>query len=157
MKYSILLVLTLFTMFSCKQTALSYNNILIKPQLRVAAYLDTIFNENTSFEQIVKLRKELVNNADEGLSESLKLSDYEGNSEFKNRAVKYFSFVSNFFADEELDSLFYLLNSSERIKKIDSVHLETIQKDMLTYLKIEDELLTAQKDFANAHKLNLTK
>lgn len=152
--FAILILVSVF-LSACKQTALGYNDMLISSQVRISELMDTIFNENTSIEKITELRKEIVNAANSGLSETLNSEAFDENSEFKDQAVKYYSFVGSYFSDESLDSVFYLLNSDQRIEKLDSGRLFIIQKDLKTLLKFEDELKEAQNKFSEAHNLNL--
>lgn len=150
-----ILILISVLLSACKQTALGYNDMLIGSQVRISELMDTIFYENSSFEKIGELRKEIVNTANLGLSETLNSEAFDENSEFKDQAVKYYSFVGSYFSDESLDSVFYLLNSDERIEKLDSGRLFIIQKDLNTLSKFEDQLKEAQNRFSETHKLNL--
>lgn len=152
--FAILILISVF-LSACKQTALGYNDMLIGSQVRISELMDTIFNEKTSLEKITELRKEIVNTANLGLSETLNSEAFEGNSEFKDQTVKYYSFVGSYFSDENLDSVFFLLNSDERIEKLDSGRLFIIQKDLNTLSKFEDELKEAQNKFSETHNLNL--
>lgn len=158
MKFKSFAILILISVFlsACKQTALGYNDVLIGSQVRISELMDTIFNENTSPEKITELRKEIVNTANLGLSKTLNSKAFDDDSELKDQAVKYYSFVSSYFSDENLDSIFYLLNSDERIEKLDSNRLFNVQRDLNTLSKFEDELKAAQSKFSEAHKLNLT-
>lgn len=142
-------------LFSCGPSALNYNDALIEPQTKIAAGLDTIFDPASSVQKIGEMRTQIVDFANDGLSRTLKSGDFENETEFKNAATKYYSFVMNYFSDEELDSLLYKINSSERMKTLDSTQIVLIQKDLKAYLKIEDDFLSAQKTFAEKHKLKL--
>ncbi|MDD3458595.1 MAG: hypothetical protein PHO74_03890 [Weeksellaceae bacterium] len=154
--FCLILLSTLVWLSSCGETASQYNDALIRPQLQIEAYIDTIFKEHTSYKQIGELRKKLIEQAELGLTEAIKSEDYKGNGELKNVAAKYYSYTVSYFDNEELDSIFYLLNTEERLKKIDSSHLVLIQKELNNYLKINDELLDAQNNFAKEFGLNLT-
>src|SRR5690554_4072273 len=106
MRSFILVILISTLLFSCTgKTAIGYSNTIIKPQLKIVSEMDTIFTgPETSVETIGKNREEMVQIAKNALGEIQNLENFKGNSSFKNSAVKYFSFVQNYFsATENLD------------------------------------------------------
>lgn len=155
MKRLIVGILLLNLVLSCKPSALNYNDLLIGSQTRIATCIDSIFSENNSVNDIRRLRINIVQYAKNGLAESMNLKGFKNNNQFKEAALDYYSFANSFFSDDYLDSTLYLLNSTQRIEKLDSNRLILIQKDLNNFLKKEENLLKSQKEFAKEFKLKL--
>ena len=147
-------------LFSCTgKTAISYSNTIIKPQLRIVSEMDTIFaGPETSVEAIGKNREEMVQIANEALEEIKNMEGFKGNSTFKNSAVKYFSFVRDYFSEgENLDSIIYKFNSEERIQQLTEEQYKATQDKFNEYLYLEKDLLSEQKRFAEEFNMPLLK
>lgn len=160
MRSFISLILILVFMFSCTgKTAIGYNDTIIKPQLRIVSEMDTIFaGSETSVETIRKNREEMVQIANAALEEIKNIEDFKGNATFKNSAVKYFSFVQDYFSEEEnLDSIIYKFNSEERIQQLTEEEYNTTQNKFNEYLELEKDLLSEQKRFAEEFNMPLLK
>ena|SRR5690606_9443021 len=146
-------------LFSCGKTAIGYNDTIIKPQLQIVGQLDSIFSDSqTSVESIQNHRKKIISISEKALNELRELEDFKGNSEFKNSAQKYFSFVNHFYKNtENLDSILYKFNDENRIQSLDSTTFKSIQKKFNDYLDLENELLGEQKNFAGEFGFSLNK
>jgi len=160
MRSFISVILISALLFSCTgKTAISYSNTIIKPQLKIVSEMDTIFaGPETSVETIGKNREEMVQIAKNALEEIQNLEDFKGNNSFKNSAVKYFSFIQNYFsATDNLDSIIYKFNSEERIQNLTEEQYNETQGKFNEYLELEKELLDEQKKFAKEFNMPLLK
>lgn len=160
MKKIICLFIILNLLVSCTgKTAIGYNDTIIKPQLEIVSEMDTIFaSPETSVEVINKNREEMVQIAGKSLEEIKKLEGFKGNSAFKNSAVRYFSFVKNYFsATENLDSIIYKFNSEKRIQSLSEAEYNETQQKFNEYLVLEQELLDEQQKFAKEFSIPLIK
>ncbi len=160
MKYLGFLFLIPIIFISCTgKTAIGYNDSIIKPQLKIVSEMDTIFaGPETSVETIGKNREEMIQIAKNALTEIQNLEDFKGNSSFKSSALKYFSFVQNYFSNtENLDSIIYKFNSEERIQSLTEEEYTETQNKFNEYLDLEKELLAEQKKFAEEFNMPLLK
>lgn len=148
--------LFLFLLISCEQSAVNYNDTLIKPQIEISAYLDSIFTPNTSYEEIQNYREKLVQSAEKGLTETRNLKDFKGNSQFKESGQKYYSFVSNYFSSTlEIDSILYRFNSPERLESISQERMNQVRKNFHQFLELENTFLEEQQKFGEEFKIRL--
>lgn len=150
--------LVLFSLFfySCGPSALQYNDKLIGPQREIAAHLDTIFNPNSSYSTIQQQRLELVRQAEATLSSIRNLPDFKENSSYKQAAVKYYSFVANYFDSTlDIDSLLYKYSSKDRIPTINEIQFQQTNKNFQHFQELENELKKEQEKFAKEFGLNL--
>lgn len=150
-------MLIAFIVFSCSgKTAIGYNDTIIQPQLEIVHKLDSIFSPNVSYEEIQQHRKDLIEISDDALMKIKKLEDYNGNSAFKQAAIKYFTFVSNYYlTTPNVDSLIYHFNSPERLENLSDEQLNKTQADFDHFLSLENELLDEQKKFAEETGMKL--
>ena len=57
-RFGFLIILSFFFV-SCGQTAIGYNDSVIRPQIEISAYLDSIFLANSSYNAIHSYREEM--------------------------------------------------------------------------------------------------
>ncbi len=143
--------------FSCTgKTAIDYNDTIIKPQLEIVERMDSIFNHEITNENLQKHRQVLVKSADQGLSTSQTLEDFQGNESFKNAAVQYFSYVKSYFGDTPgIDSILYKFNSPERLESLSEGVYKQTQESFQNFLELENTLLAEQQKFAVEFNLKM--
>lgn len=147
----------LILFFSCTgENATQYNDSIIKPQLEIVAYMDSIFSPETNYEEIVEYRQKMVNSADRGLESIGRLGDFRGNESFRNAGEEYYSYVRNYFGTTEgMDSLMFKFNSPEGIETLsEEAYLET-QESFKKFLELENNLLSEQQRFAVEFNLKM--
>lgn len=157
MKRLITAVFFVFFFFSCTgENATQYNDSIIKPQLEIVAYMDSIFSPETSYEEIVEYRQKMLKSADKGLEAIGRLGDFRGNESFRNAGEEYYSYVRNYFGTTEgIDSIMYKFNSPERIETLsEEDYLET-QESFKKFLELENNLLSEQQRFAVEFNLKM--
>ena len=156
MKYLVFSIFVVLTLISCGESAMHYNDTLVKSQIDISENLNKIFSENVSYDQIVQQRKAMIENAEKGLEATQTLTDFNGNTSFKFAAVKYYSFVSSFFSTtDEIDSLLYFFSNKERMKKISQEKFDRFRWNLDQFQSIEDEFLNEQRKFAQENQLKL--
>lgn len=152
-----LLIFIFVFLTSCTgETAIGYNDTIIKPQLKIVEQMDSIFIPENSYATIQKHRQKLVETAESGLEETQALTDYQGNESFKKTAIDYFTYVKNYFGETPgIDSILYKFNSPERLNSLsDGVYKQT-QDSFNQFLELENNLLTEQQKFAVEFNLKL--
>ncbi len=157
MRSFILLILISAFLFSCTgETAIEYNDTIIKPQLEIVAQMDSIFNPEITYENIQKHRQQLVKTAERGWQETQSLETYQGNESFKKSAVDYFKYVKTYFGETPgIDSILYKFNSPERLESLsDGVYNQTKQS-FNEFLELENKLLAEQQRFAVEFNLKM--
>lgn len=156
MKYLGFLGFILLFLISCGESAITYNDTLVQPQIEISENLNVIFSPNVDYDDIQKHRELMVERAEKGLEVSRKLNDFKGNSTYKDAAVKYYSFVTTYFSSTlEIDSLLYYFNSTDRMEKISEERFEQVQSNFKHFQELENHLLDEQEKFAQEFKLNL--
>src|SRR5690606_5499017 len=123
-----LLLLFGILLTSCMgDSAIDYNDRIIKPQLEIVTNLDSIFDPDSTYEKIQLHRKNLVETAEKGLTNTQTLEDFQGNESFKNAAAQYFTYVKSYFGETPgIDSILYKFKSTERSESIpDCVYIQT--------------------------------
>ncbi|MFA7447564.1 MAG: hypothetical protein WCY77_03935 [Weeksellaceae bacterium] len=154
-RFGFLIILSFFFV-SCGQTAIGYNDSVIRPQIEISAYLDSIFLANSSYNAIHSYREEMVKNAEEGLSKIRVLDDFKGNESYRESAQKYYSFVATYFSSTlEIDSILYQFNSPERLESVPQERIEQIRKNFQHFQELEENLLNEQQKFAEEFNLKL--
>lgn len=155
MKYSGFLLLFLFSLFSCtRENPVAYNDMLIGPQIKMVAYLDSIVsNPNNTWEEISSYRKGLAANALKGKQISDSLNAFKENDSYRRAAAVYYEYNLDLFDENELDSLFLKLNQTGPIKTEDSINLENLKQRLQKYVEVETELLNEQKTFLEKFKI----
>lgn len=156
---TIAMILIGLIILSCGQTSIGYNDTIINPQLKVVSEMDSIFDsEAVTVEQIKKHRENMVSIASNALVKVKKLEPYKGNETYKNTAIKYFSFIENYFSKtQNIDSVIYKFNSDERIETLTDQEYEDAQNKFDEYIQLEEELLKEQEKFASDFKMQLDK
>lgn len=157
MKQFTLFLLLIFFVISCTgKTAIGYNDTIIKPQLEIVTKLDSLFAPNISYTDIEKHRLDVIDISDNALTNIKKLEDYNGNTQFKMAAVKYFTFVSNYYlTTPNIDSLIYYFNSPERLEGLSDDQLNKTKADFDHFLQLENDLLAEQMKFAEESGMKL--
>lgn len=157
MKKCIVFLVILVLLISCSgKTAIGYNDTIIQPQLEIVDKLDSLFSPQVSLQDIERHRSELIDISDNALTKIKKLEDYNGNSSFKMAAIKYFTFVSNYYlTTPNIDSLIYNFNSPERLENLTDEQLNKTKSDFEHFLNLENELLDEQKKFAEETGMKL--
>ncbi len=150
-------LLLCFLLFSCtRETAIDYNDTIIKPQLEIVAQMDSIFNPTISYENIQKHRQQLVKIAEHGLEETQSLEAFQGNESFKDAAVNYFSYLKKYFGETPgMDSILYKFNSPERLETLSDGVYEQTKQSFNAFLELENKLLTEQQKFAVEFNLKM--
>jgi hypothetical protein len=150
------LLVSIFVISCTGKTAIGYNDTIIKPQLEIVNKLDSLFSPNVTYEEIQKHRLDIIDIADNALTNIKKLEDYNGNSSFKMSAVKYFTYVSNYYlTTPNVDSLIYYFNSPERLETLKEDQLNKTKSDFDHFIQLENELLNEQKKFAEETGMKL--
>lgn len=156
MKYLFLSLFFLLSFISCSESAMNYNEILVKSQVDISENLNKIFSGNPNFDEIVHYRKAMVENAEKGLEASQTLTEFKGNTSFKLAAVKYYSFVSGLFSSsEDIDSLLYYFSGKERLKDISEEKFDKFQWKLEQFQNLEKVFLDEQRKFAMENQLKL--
>lgn len=156
MKYLFFSTIVLLSFISCGESAMHYNDTLVKSQIDISENLNKIFSETVNYDEIVLNRKDLVENAEKGLEASQTLTDFKGNTSFKFAAVKYYSFISSFFSSsEEIDSLLYYFSNKERMKEISQEKFDRFQWNLEQFQTLEEVFLNEQRKFAQQNQLKL--
>lgn len=137
-------------------SAIDYNDSIIKPQLEIVSDLDSIFDPNSTYENIQLHRKHLVDTAEKGLDNTRALEDYQGNESFKNAAIQYYTYIKSYFGETPgIDSILYKFNSPERLESLpDGVYNQTKQ-GFQKFLELENKLLSEQQKFAVEFNLKM--
>jgi hypothetical protein len=150
------LLVSIFVISCTGKTAIGYNDTIIKPQLEIVNKLDSLFSPNVTYEEIQKHRLDIIDIADNALTNIKKLEDYNGNSSFKMSAVKYFTYVSNYYlTTPNVDSLIYYFNSPERLETLKEDQLNKTKSDFDHFIQLENELLDEQKKFSEETGMKL--
>lgn len=150
------LLVSIFVISCTGKTAIGYNDTIIKPQLELVTKLDSLFSPNVTLDEIKDHRMDIVDIADNALTQIKKLEDYNGNTSFKMAAVKYFTYVSNYYlTTPNVDSLIYYFNSPERLGSLKEDQLTKTKADFDHFIQLENELLDEQKKFADETGLKL--
>lgn len=146
-----------FGILSCTgETAIGYNDTIIKPQLEIVASMDSIFNPGITYEQIQKHRHKMVITAEKGLEETEILEDFQGNGSFKKSAVDYFKYVKTYFGETPgIDSILYKFNSPGRLEFLSEGVYKQTQESFKTFLELENSLLSEQQKFATQFNLKM--
>ena len=157
MKSFSLLTLLFPLLISCTgETAIDYNDTIIKPQLKIVEQMDSIFLPENSYQTIQKHRKKLVEIAESGLEETQALTDFQGNESFKKTAIDYFTYVENYFGETPgIDSILYNFNSPKRLESLSEGVYKQTQDSFNQFLELENDLLTEQQKFAVEFNLKL--
>lgn len=152
-----LLIFIFLFLTSCTgETAIDYNDTIIKPQLKIVEQMDSIFIPENDYPTIQKHRKKLVETAESGLEETQILSDFQGNETFKKSAVDYFTYVKTYFGETPgIDSILYKFNSPERLKSLSEGVYKDTQGHFNRFLELENNLLSEQQKFAVEFNLKL--
>ncbi len=146
-----------FGILSCNgETAIGYNDTIIKPQLEIVASMDSIFNPEITYEQIQKHRSEMVGTAEKGLEKTEALQDFQGNKSFKKSAVDYFKYVKTYFGETPgIDSILFKFNSPDRLESLPEGVYKQTQDSFKQFLELENSLLTEQQKFAVQFNLKM--
>lgn len=145
-----------FAFYSCEQNAVNYNDSLIKPQIEVSAYLDSIFSPNSSYTDIQVYREKMIESAENGLNQARILKTYKGNSSFRESGQKYYSFVTTYFSSTlEIDSILYRFNSPERLESISTERMDQVKKNFHHFLELENTFLEEQQKFGKEFNVKL--
>lgn len=156
MKPRFLLILFSILLFSCGPSAIQYNDRLIGPQQEIAAHLDTLFSAGASYDLIRDQRLKLLEKSEEALIQIRTMKDFKGNTEYQQAAVKYYSFIANYFSSTlEIDSLLYNFSDKERIPYLDENLFLQTQKNFQHFEELENELKREQEKFAQSFGLKL--
>jgi hypothetical protein len=155
-KFIGILLLSIFVISCNGKTAIGYNDTIIKPQLEIVSKLDSAFSPTVSYEEIKEHRLDIIDIADNALTNIKKLEDYKGNTSFKMAAVKYFTYLSNYYlTTPNVDSLIYYFNSPERLESLPEDQLNKTMSDFDHFILLENELLEEQKTFAEENGMTL--
>src|SRR5690606_5563834 len=152
-----LLLLFGILLTSCMgDSAIDYNDSIIKPQLEIVTKLESIFDPESTYEKMQLHRKKLVATAEKRLTNTQTLEDFQGNESFKNAAAQYFTYVKSYFGETPgIDSILYKFNSPERLESLpDGVYNQTKQ-GFQKFLELENTLLAEQQKFAVEFNLKM--
>lgn len=157
MRSFITVILFSLLIFSCTgKTAISYNDSIIKPQLEIVAYMDSIFTPEVSYKEIADFRQKMMQSAERGLEATKNLEDFQGNESFRDTAVEYFSYVKSYFGETpKMDSILYNFNSPERLELLSDEIYTSTQENFKKFLNLENELLNEQQKFAVEFNLKM--
>lgn len=157
MRSFITVILFSLLIFSCTgKTAISYNDSIIKSQLEIVTYMDSIFTPEMSYEEIAEYRLKMVQSAEKGMNEIQNLEDFQGNESFRNAGAEYFSYVKSYFGETPgMDSILYNFNSPERLKLISDEIYTSTQESFKKFLELENKLLSQQQKFAVEFNLKM--
>lgn len=151
-----LIVFVLCLLTACGPSAISYNDAIISPQLAISADLNRIFSKNSTYESVQKDRLLLIENAEKGLEICRNLPNYKGNSDFRNAANQYYSFVVNYFSTTlDIDQLLLQYHSKDGIHQLSEEQFNQMQANFRHFNELESELMVQQKKFADEFKLKL--
>jgi len=143
-----LLIFSVFVLGCNKENPIDYNDKIIFPQIRISAYIDSIFTQNAAYTDIVQYRQEIIKNAEQGLEQTRILGDFKGSETYKNTGIEYYSYVKKLFSETaDLDSLMFIYNSKERIDQLDEKTKKQMSRDFEYYNNLESRLLDEQQRF----------
>lgn len=155
MKNSSLFILFFISLFSCtRENPVTYNDLLIGPQIEMVAYLDSIISvPDNTLKEISDYRKNLTVNALRGTQITDSLSSFKEDNAYRKAAAEYYKYSLELFDENDLDSLFLKLNQNTPIKSADSIQLEILKQKLQKYVDIETELLSEQMLFLERFKI----
>jgi hypothetical protein len=138
------------------KTPAEYNDYIITRQQQVARLIDQFAAasaENTDSAQAVLEKSSRITG--EYLTDLSAMSDFKGDTAFRNAAVNNFTFYKRIF-DNEYKTLLAINSKGNKVSAADAQRAQVITQSLTTEEAALDKRFTsAQKDFAQKNKLSL--